>query len=106
MIRNMTPHQIHILNDNLVIYKTFWPAGLVRLKVSTEKLDELEGIPTSRTIFGEADGLPEEEEGTFIIVSQMVQSALPERKDLLIPAEIERNERGTILGCRSLGRQK
>lgn len=40
----------------------------------------------------------------YYIVSQIVKSALPERHDLLVPAEVVRDEMGNILGCKSLGR--
>jgi hypothetical protein len=40
---------------------------------------------------------------TYYIVSQLVKSALPNRCDLLVPAEVQRDEKGNIIGCRSLG---
>jgi hypothetical protein len=32
-----------------------------------------------------------------------VKSALPERIDLLVPAEMVRDKEGNIIGCQSLG---
>ena len=40
---------------------------------------------------------------TYYIVSQLVKNALFSRKDLLVPAEVVRDEQGVILGCKSLG---
>ena len=39
-------------------------------------------------------------QAVFYIVSQMVKNALPERKDLLVPAEIVRDNDGRIVGCK------
>ena len=39
----------------------------------------------------------------YYIVSQMVKSALPNRKDLLVPADVVRDKQGNILGCKTLG---
>ena len=42
--------------------------------------------------------------GVFYIVSQLVKNALPDRTDLLVPAEVVRDGNGNIIGCKSLGR--
>ena len=83
---------------------TFPNSGLIRLKATTVADEPIAGIPTSRTVFGEPEGLPAYQEDTYYIVSQLVKSALPERADLLVPAEVVRDESGNIIGCRSLGR--
>lgn len=107
----------------------------------------IDGIPATRTQFGEAEGLPDPQyigvwsicktcetfptqdealdaiqdtqdyrnfdgnpadcyavPAIYYIVSQLVKSALPDREDLLVPAEVVRDEQGHIIGCRSLGR--
>jgi hypothetical protein len=64
----------------------------------------MDGTPTSKTEFGKPEGLPELQEGVFYIVSQLVKSALPNRADLLVPAEVVRDQSGNIVGCKSLGR--
>ena len=103
MIKNYTPHQINICNEAGEIVKTFDNSGLIRLKASTENAGEIDEVPLSKTIFGEVEGLPEFQEGTFYIVSQLVKSALPNRKDLFVPAEVVRDSSGNIIGCKSLG---
>ena len=62
-----------------------------------------DGTHLTRTVFGEPEGLPAYEEGTFYIVSQIVKSALPYRTDLLVPAEMVRDAAGNVVGCKSLG---
>ena len=106
---NATPHPINIVDaDGQEVYTIPASGILVRCAANTEpdvsiEIDGVE-IPTSRTVFGEITGLPEEADGVFYIVSQLVKSAAANRKDLLVPAEVLRDEGGKILGCRSLGR--
>ena len=105
MIINKTPHDINILNEKNEIVKTIKKTeGQIRLAVKTESSEKIEGIPTSISVFGQPEGLPEFDGETFYIVSQLVKSAFPERTDLLVPAEVVRDEIGQIIGCRSLGR--
>ena len=63
------------------------------------------GTLFSRNSFGDPTGLPPAEDGVFLIVSGMVQSALPGRLDLVTPVELVRDSEGKVLGCRSLGLQ-
>lgn len=101
---NFTPHPVTIVDDENNVIKTIQSSGLIRLKASTVKTGiEIDNVVITTTHFGEPEGLPEYEEGVFYIVSQLVKSALTERKDLLVPAEVVRDEKGNILGCKSLG---
>ena len=53
---------------------------------------------------GAVEGLPEERDDTLIIVSSLVAQAARDRSDLVIPNEAVRDEKGQIVGCKSLGR--
>ena len=99
-IINMTPHPVNIV-DGMTI-----PASgqQIRLAVTTRPGLPIDGVPTSTTVFGDPVGLPDYQNETFYIVSQLVKSACPGRTDLLVPAEVVRDEQGRIIGCRSLGR--
>lgn len=103
-IVNLTPHPINYISEGgVAIYKN---RGIVaRCKVITtpiENSEELYGVKMVETTFGEVEGFPYSPTNyTFFIVSQVVANALPHRKDLLVPADIVRNEQGQILGCRS-----
>ena len=103
-IENRTPHPVNILDENNNEIARFESAGQIRLTAVVVAAEPIDGIPTSRTEFGAPEGLPEYNGGTYYIVSQLVKSALPNRGDLLVPAEVVRDESGTIIGCRSLGR--
>jgi len=105
MVINKTPHAVNIVGPNGQVVRTYEKGdSQIRLAVITIRGINLpDGTPTSKTEFGDPEGLPEFEPGTYYIVSQMVQTALPERKDLLVPAEIVRDDGGNIVGCKSLG---
>ena len=102
-IKNLTPHPVNICNNAGDIVRVFQSEGLVRLKATTVVAGEIDGIPVTKTEFGQVEGLPEFQEGVFIVVSQLVKNALPSRFDLLVPAEVVRDEKGNIIGCKSLG---
>jgi hypothetical protein len=104
-IHNATPHAVNIVDAENKVIKVFPKEDfLIRLSVQTQPSAPINGVPTSKTVFGDAQGLPDFEEGKYYIVSQLIKSALPERLDLLVPAEVVRSNEGKILGCRSLGR--
>lgn len=104
-IINKTPHALSIMNDEGKVIKVFEKSdNPVRLSTAVITDEPICGITTTKTQFGEVQNLPDFEEGVYYIVSQLVKSALPDRRDLLVPAELVRDENGNIIGCRSLGR--
>lgn len=119
-IINLTPHQITLLDSENNIQKIIPASGrIARLSVKTEKAFMLDDVQVTKTVFGEPVDLPEEEDtiyddpdmdcyemygnNTYYIVSQIIKSRFPERGDLLVPAEMQRDADGNIIGCRSLG---
>lgn len=112
-IINMTPHAVRVFLDTEGIkVRTFMPSGKsIRLASETYKVGEIDGIPVTRTRYGNpvieskmgSEELYFETPGVYYIVSAMVAQALPHRKDLLVPAEQVRDSDGKIIGCRSLG---
>ena len=130
---NLTPHDIKIYHESgggvAVIPASGWvarlaattiPAGTIRINERWETRpwnDEggipdgnggesfliTDDIPLSKTEFGEPDNLPEPEGDTYYIVSGLIKSAFPEREDLLVPVDFVRDEKGVVLGCKSLG---
>jgi len=100
---NLTPHAIDVLNVDGIV-ETIPASGMVcRLTTRTELVDVVDGLRITKTVFGEPSGLPEEKEGTYYLVSQLIKNALPTRSDLLVPAEVLRDNQGKILYCQSLG---
>ena len=103
-IINRTPHPVSLCDADGNILRVIESDGQpIRLAAKTVPAGDWGGVPLSRTEFGEPVGMPEPEEGTLYIVSQLVKSAFPGRKDLMVPAEVVRDAEGKILGCQSLG---
>jgi hypothetical protein len=78
---NLTPHNI-VLNDGSVIEKED-STPVARVASSHTEFNEY-GI--CRVIYGEVEDLPAPEDGTIFIVSAMVLSRVPDRKDVVAPA--------------------
>ncbi len=82
---NMTPHAIRIKEGESVT--TYEPTGdVARVTVQNEQVGSANGAPISRPVYGKVEGLPAyQKQGMYYIVSMLVRSAMPERKDLLSP---------------------
>lgn len=81
------------------------PSGkIARVSVRTETVGNIDGIPVTRSVFGEVEGLPAPENGTIYVVSSLVAGRVAAREDVFIPNESVRDEKGRIVGCKSLGR--
>lgn len=102
-IKNLTPHVITVIKENGETLK-FEPTGIVP-RVSTEIKPTDNDLLFNQT-FGEVVNLPNEEDGTIYIVSSMVLSACPNRKDLYAPmtSNAIRDEEGRIIGVSGLVR--
>lgn len=111
-ILNLTPHAVRVVNNEGTLVREFPSSGsTIRLQQTTVEVGNADGVRLTHSQYGAPvlvtpDGdqpLPEQKEGRFYIVSAMVKSALPEREDMLVPAEQVRNDQGQIIGCKSLG---
>ena len=103
-IINCTPHAVTVVDAEGKILRIIESNGSpIRLASSTVPAGEFDGVPLTRTEFGEPVNLPAPQEGTVYIVSQLVKNAIPGRSDLVVPAEVLRDDKGQIIGCRSLG---
>lgn len=100
-ILNYTPHQVNIILSTGEI-QSFQSVGNARCKQESKIVSTIANIPVSQTTFGEVEGLPKEQEGIYYIVSRLIIQALPSRKDLLVPNDIVRDNKGQIIGCKSL----
>ena len=101
---NLTPHAITFVDENGDVLRTVEPSGSVaRVSVRTEIVGEKDGIPVTASVFGEVEGLAESEANTIYIVSSLVAQRVPRRGDVFIPNESVRDDKGRIIGCKSLG---
>ena len=104
-IINLTPHAITFVDENNQIKKVIEPSGnIARVGATTVTVGELAGIPVTTTEFGEVIGLPDKTSDTIFLVSSLVAGRVPDRDDVFIPNESVRDDKGRIVGCKSLGR--
>ena len=107
-IINCTPHPIKICNpDTKEVLVTFKKGEVVpRLHQDEQYLGCIDygriGIAVTKTVFGEVQNLPEQQEDTIYIVSRLVKQACPDRTDLLVPGGVIRDDEGRIIGCSGL----
>lgn len=102
-IINLTPHDVNLLlEDDVIVFKS---EGIARVQ-QKEVLDEyFDRVPIYKNKYGKIEGLPEEKDGVYYIVSFVVASALKDkRNDLLIVTKTERNKKGQIIGCYGFAR--
>ena len=94
---NLTPHALNVFGVSG--FYTIPASGLVA-RVSTETHDAgyLGEFPLYRTSFGKVTDLPAFREDVYYIVSGLVKSAVPDRLDLLCPAELIRDDEGRVVG--------
>lgn len=101
---NLTPHRIDIVNSDGVIVFSIPPSSS-SLPARLPETEEIVGtvsvngidIPIVRKSWGSIE-LPEPQEGTLFIVSNIVKQAFPHRSDLITPVTV-RDSNGQIVGC-------
>lgn len=103
---NLTPHAVTILDrDSLKEKYTINPSGCVaRCEQSTATLGRILDIPITGSEFYDVAELPDEEYGVYYIVSRLVLEACKDRRDLLVPNEIQKDENNRIIGCLSFAK--
>lgn len=99
-IRNMTPHEIVVLDDSGLVKATFLSEGTIRLSEKKSFSKMVEGICVFLKSYGNAE-LPPMRTNTMYIVSFAVANCFPMRRDFLVPDQIVRNPNGSVRGCLS-----
>lgn len=101
-VLNLTPHALNlVLPDGSV--KAVPPSGQVaRCASSSAPAGEFDGIPLSKTTFGQVQDLPEPKDGVLLVVSALVRQAVPTRTDVASPGDLVRDEAGNVVGCKGL----
>ncbi len=95
---NLTPHRV-TFSTGLTLEAASLPARLVQEYI---QIDTLNDIPIYQTLYHDIVNLPPQEEDVYYIVSGLIRSALPHRKDLLSPAQLIRDTEGNVIGCNGL----
>lgn len=98
---NLSSHPMTVMCVNRPI--TIPPSGeIARCNQGSEIVGYIGKIHVTRQAYGDVKGLPEPEKNTMYIVSRLVAAALPNRKDLLIPGPVIRDENNNVIGCDGL----
>lgn len=107
---NFTPHPINIWPDGTRASEIILVSeGSARVQMTPGVIELFGDIPVAQpSRLGSVEGLPEPQEGVFIVVSTIVAVALKgQRNDLLVPATADsaiRDEQGHIVAVRHLAR--
>ncbi|MBR8744488.1 hypothetical protein [Nocardiopsis sp. MG754419] len=99
---NLTPHEVRVVDAQARVIRT-WQSAPRPARVETDRvrLHVLDGIPLLSEERTRAANLPDPEDGVWYIVSSVVSSAHPERRDLLVPSDLVRDGKGVVTACRS-----
>lgn len=107
-IINLTPHTINIYNADGNEVTKFESMGIARADSFETVVGELNGIPVVEMTYGAPVGLPDPTDDTVYIVSMLtIQAAIQVGRttsDLYTTADLVRNDKGQIIGCRKLSR--
>lgn len=125
-IINLTPHNVNlystdsctevqqgsykslVLKEGASPLATFPSQGVARATASKAVVDQLEiagqVVAVNATTYGEPEGLPEPQAGTYYIVSALTAQAAKDRTDLLIVDGTVRDADNRICGCTAFGR--
>lgn len=111
-IKNLTPHYVKIYrscgvfgSDGKTIYEEICnipPEPIsARLVTRRESIGTIDGIDVDVVRFGELRGMMPASPLVYYVVSRMVAEHpdLRNRSDILIPGELCRDGRGSVLGC-------
>lgn len=107
-IVNLTPHTINIYDVDGNEVSKFESMGIARADSSETVVDYINDIPVVEMTYGAPIGLPDPIEGTVYIVSMLtIQAAIQVGRttsDMYTTADLVRNDKGQIIGCRKLSR--
>ena len=107
-IKNLTPHTINVYGENDTIVASYESLGIARAESREKLVGSINGIPLVEMEYGEPTDLPEPEEGTKLVVSMLTATAAQRSgrttDDLLIVADLVRDDQGRVIGCRKFSR--
>lgn len=101
-IINLTPHILNIVHGDLIteVKPEEKPA---RVSSKVEVVGYInDNIPLYDTIYGDVIDLPAQQDGVIYVVSRIVKNCVPDRKDVLVPGNLLRDDKGNVIGCNGL----
>jgi len=102
-LTNLTPHDVVVLDATNREVVRLPPSGTVaRCQVTTALVETVDDVAYYVTTYGAVTELPEPVDGVRYVVSMLVRTACPARRDLCSPGELVRGLDGQPVGCRGL----
>ena len=107
---NLTPHDVKVIFEDGTTLSIPTSGTVARVATSNDTvggvMTEAGTIPVKAVTYGEVTGLPDydPEKSQYFLVSSLVAARVPDRRDVLVPGDFVRDEKGNIIGCRSLNR--
>jgi len=101
MLINLTPHPI-VTRAPDGTEREYPPVGpIARVIEMKDEIGKVDGVPLYRMRYGQVEGLPRPLDGCWMVVSTLVRQALPERRDLISPGELIRDNDGRVIACKA-----
>jgi hypothetical protein len=106
-IINLTPHEVKVVTEDGTVVAAYPSEGSAWFAQVNTPTGEIDGVPTCKVTYGEAQGLPAPEAGKAYVVSYITIATLRlngsrTTDDLYYPTEQVRGAAGVIVGCRYL----
>lgn len=107
ILKNLTPNDVNfILPDGKIL---IIPASgvVARVDSNVEQIGHIGAIPVINTVFeldSDVIDLPDPQDGVIFITSMSVAQVVTDRTDVLVPADLRRDDAGRIIGAGALQR--
>lgn len=102
---NLTPHDVNLILQDENTMTIPASGNVARVGSHVEQVGTIGIIPVVKTVFDTVvTDLPDPQDGVIYLTSTLVAQAVPDRTDVLVPADLRRDEAGRIIGCGALQR--
>ena len=102
---NLTPHDVNLILQDENTMTIPASGNVARVGSHVEQVGTIGIIPVVKTVFDTVvTDLPDPQDGVIYLTSTLVAQAVLDRTDVLVPADLRRDEAGRIIGCGALQR--
>lgn len=107
ILKNLTPNDINLILPNGEILRIPASGVVARVDSHIEQIGRIGAIPVIKTVFeldSSVTDLPDPQDGVIFITSMSVAQVVTDRTDVLVPADLRRDDTGRIIGAGALQR--
>lgn len=104
---NLTPHDINLILPDGEVFTIPATGVVARVDSHVEQIGHIGAIPVINTVFeldSDVIDLPDPQDGVIFITSMSVAQVVTDRTDVLVPADLRRDDAGRIIGAGALQR--